>query len=86
MVYYMQLCEYAKKNNLSKPKFPKETKISDKKISDLPEIPNTWKYYRLFDISNLITDGTHKTPKYVDSGIPFLSVKNVRPFKINDRI
>lgn len=84
MAYYMQLCEYAKKNNLSKPKFPKETKISDKKISDLPEIPNTWKYYRLFDISNLITDGTHKTPKYVDSGIPFLSVKNVRPFKIND--
>lgn len=84
MAYYMQLCEYAKKNNLSKPKFPKETKISDKKISDLPEIPNTWKYYRLFDISNIITDGTHKTPKYVDSGIPFLSVKNVRPFKIND--
>lgn len=82
--YYNQLCLKAIENNMPKPKFPKETKVSDKKIGELPDLPDDWNYYRLFDISNLVTDGTHKTPKYVDFGIPFLSVKNVRPFKIFD--
>jgi len=26
---------------------------------------------------NIISDGTHKTPKYVGSGIPFFSVQNI---------
>lgn len=43
-------------------------------------MPNNWKYYRLEDITYLVTDGTHFTPKYQESGIKFLSVKNVRPF------
>jgi len=35
-----------------------------------------------FSINNLsdialIYDGTHQTPKYVDSGIPFVSVENI---------
>lgn len=29
------------------------------------------------DISSLISDGTHKTPKYVEKGIPFVSVKDI---------
>jgi type I restriction enzyme, S subunit len=28
-------------------------------------------------LSSLVTDGTHKTPAYVDSGVPFLSAKNI---------
>jgi len=51
----------------------------------LPEIPESWKYHRLEDLCYLITDGTHKTPEYRQKGIPFLSVKNVRPFSIDDR-
>lgn len=49
-----------------------------------PNIPNTWQFYRVEDVSYLVTDGTHKTPKYQTNGIKFLSVKNVRPFKILD--
>lgn len=41
------------------------------------EIPNTWEWCRLGNICKQITDGAHKTPKYIDSGIPFLSVKNI---------
>lgn len=32
---------------------------------------------RLADICSLITDGTHYTPPNVDSGVPFLTVKNI---------
>ena len=41
------------------------------------DIPENWKWVRLSEITTLISDGTHKTPKYVDYGIPFLSVKDI---------
>ena len=34
------------------------------------------KYYKLEEIAN-IYDGTHATPKYVNNGIPFISVENI---------
>jgi type I restriction enzyme S subunit len=37
----------------------------------------SWKRYTLDDVCNLITDGTHRTPQYLQQGIPFLSVKNI---------
>ena len=44
---------------------------------ELPfEIPNSWRWVRLGKIALKLTDGTHRTPKYTDSGIPFLSVKD----------
>jgi type I restriction enzyme, S subunit len=36
------------------------------------------KMRQVVEISLLVTDGTHKTPSYVDSGVPFLSAKNIR--------
>ena len=41
------------------------------------EIPESWAYCRLGTILHKLTDGTHSRPKYVDSGIPFISVKDV---------
>lgn len=41
------------------------------------EIPNNWVWVRLGQICAQVTDGTHKTPKYQENGIPFLSVKNI---------
>ena len=41
------------------------------------EIPDSWEWVRLGTLAQLISDGTHKTPHYVDSGIPFLSVQNI---------
>ncbi len=41
------------------------------------EIPDSWTYCRLGTILHKLTDGTHSRPKYVASGIPFISVKDV---------
>jgi len=67
-----------------KAKLIKEGKI--KKSKPLPpitedeipfEIPDSWVWVRLDEICSLISDGTHKTPQYVSSGIPFISVKDI---------
>jgi len=36
-----------------------------------------WKVKRLGEVSPAIFDGTHQTPKYTESGIPFFSVENI---------
>ena len=44
------------------------------------DINNTQKYpvVSLNEVSNKITDGTHQSPKFQDSGIPFLLVSNIK--------
>jgi type I restriction enzyme S subunit len=51
--------------------------------SSIGKIPSDWKLYRLQDISLKITDGTHKTPLYLDEGIPFLRVTDIHDNEIN---
>ena len=41
------------------------------------EIPESWTWVRLGSILELVSDGTHKTPEYKDSGVLFLSVQNI---------
>ena len=41
------------------------------------EIPTAWSWVRLRYISFKITDGTHKTPSYLEEGVPFVSAKDV---------
>ena len=73
-----------------KARLVKEGKI--KKTKKLPpvsdeekpfELPEGWEWVRLNAISNLITDGTHHTPTYVKSGVPFLSVKDMSSGDLN---
>ncbi len=40
------------------------------------QLPQGWEWKGLGEIC-FITDGTHKTPNYIETGIPFLSVKNI---------
>ncbi|WP_317047122.1 restriction endonuclease subunit S [Capnocytophaga canimorsus] len=47
------------------------------------EIPENWAWCNLEQICEFITDGTHQTPKYSESGYIFLSSKNVTTGKIN---
>ena len=42
------------------------------------EIPETWCFCKLGTILYKLTDGTHSRPKYVEAGVPFISVKEVR--------
>jgi type I restriction enzyme S subunit len=58
--------------------FKKQNPVSSIKIEMIPyKTPISWQWIRLAEICTQITDGTHLTPSYIDSGIPFLSVKNL---------
>jgi len=41
------------------------------------DVPSAWRWVRTEDIAGRISDGVHKKPSYVASGIPFLTVKNL---------
>ncbi|WP_191017971.1 restriction endonuclease subunit S [Treponema zioleckii] len=47
------------------------------------DIPENWCWCRLGEIAYKLTDGTHRTPKYTSSGIPFLSVKDMSSGKLD---
>ena len=47
------------------------------------DIPDTWEWCRLCNILTKLTDGTHSTPKYTNTGIPFISVKDISNGKLN---
>jgi len=69
--------------------------IADKKIKKtkpLPEIteaekdfelPEKWLWERIGNVSIVVTDGTHKTPTYLDSGIKFISAKDIGKGRID---
>ena len=52
-----------------------EVKCIDEEIPF--EIPKGWEWCRFSSIYKTLTDGTHSTPHYTESGIPFLSVKDM---------
>jgi len=50
----------------------------------LPGFSGDWENIKLADICNCIMDGTHFTPTYVDSGIPFYSVETITNDSFSD--
>ena len=52
-----------------------EVKCVDEEIPF--EIPQEWEWCRFSSLYLSLTDGTHSTPKYTLSGIPFISVKDM---------
>ena len=65
-------------------KIKKEKPLPEITEEDIPfDIPENWCWCKLGDIVNKLTDGTHRTPKYVEKGIPFLSVKNLSSGKMD---
>ncbi|SFG21560.1 type I restriction enzyme, S subunit [Lachnospiraceae bacterium C7] len=66
------------KSNLLKSKQAKKEKVAPNTNDDLLfDIPQNWKWCQLADLCKSVTDGTHKTPTYIENGVPFLSVKNI---------
>ena len=65
--------------------YEKFTNGSVKCIEDeIPfDLPDGWAWARLQSITSILTDGTHKTPKYSDKGYIFLSSRNVTSGKID---
>ena len=48
------------------------------KETPLGEIPKPWNLEKLQNLTNKITDGTHFTPNYIQQGIPFLRVTDIK--------
>jgi type I restriction enzyme S subunit len=60
--------------------------LDKQKVPMLPErweIPTHWELDFLENITTLITDGAHQTPTYVEDGIPFLKVEDIKEEKID---
>ena len=73
-------CLQAEKDGNKKPKKPiiKEVKDMIVPVDEQPyKLPDSWVWVRLENLCSKITDGAHKTPKYTNSGVPFISVKDV---------
>lgn len=51
--------------------------MEDSGIDWIGKIPEHWKTKKLKYLTNLIIDGTHNTPTYVDEGVPFLRVTDI---------
>jgi type I restriction enzyme S subunit len=49
------------------------------KQEDTYEIPKTWEWTNLGQLSWSVKDGPHYSPKYSETGIPFISGGNIRP-------
>ncbi len=47
-------------------------------VYPMRKIPNSWNLQKLSDITTKITDGAHFTPTYVEEGVPFLRVTDLK--------
>ena len=72
---------YLEENNLINKRLDKKIKTIDK--SEFFEIPKKWEWVRLGSISSKIVDGAHHTPKYMEDGINFISVKDIRNHELS---
>ena len=59
-------------------KIKKEKPLPEISEDEIPfDIPESWKWVRIGSLLHKLVDGTHRTPKYTTSGVPFVSVKNM---------
>ncbi|MBN7576277.1 restriction endonuclease [Clostridium sp. 2-1] len=80
---YKQIQE-EKEKLIKEKKIKKEKPLAEITEDEVPfEIPESWKWVRLGNLLNKLTDGAHSTPKYTDCGIPFISVKDISSGKID---
>jgi type I restriction enzyme S subunit len=53
-------------------------KMKDSGVEWIGEIPEDWEVIRLKHLTNKISDGEHISPIFTDTGMPFLSAKDIR--------
>jgi len=80
---YQQIQE-EKKKLIEEGKIKKAKALPEITEDEIPfDIPENWKWVRLGNLLNKLTDGTHSTPKYTVTGVPFISVKDVSGGKMD---
>ncbi|KAF0178287.1 MAG: type I restriction enzyme S subunit [Nitrospirae bacterium] len=63
----------------AKPSQPKYLPpLTPEELADLPQLPEGWAWAKIGNLSGKITDGEHFRPSVKDSGICFLSAKDVK--------
>ena len=59
-------------------KIKKEKPLPEITEDEIPfDIPESWKWVRIGSLLHKLVDGTHRTPKYTTTGVPFVSVRNM---------
>lgn len=66
--------ELIKSGAIKKPRAEKELIGGNRSLL----LPNSWAATTVGEIATLVTDGTHKTPRYVEEGVRFVSAKDIR--------
>lgn len=67
-----------KKQLIKDKKIKKDKRLfSTNEIVALFDIPSSWKWTTIGNLVYKLTDGTHKTPKYTENGVKFVSVKDM---------
>lgn len=80
---YCQI-QQEKQRLIKEGKIKKEKPLSEITEEEKPfEIPESWKWVRLGSLLEKLVDGTHRTPKYTSTGIPFVSVRNMSTGKLS---
>ncbi|TNB47115.1 hypothetical protein FF124_13105 [Martelella lutilitoris] len=67
----------------AKPRRQAEAFMDKEWLEKLPELPGSTSWVACNQLSGQISDGTHKTPTYTDTGIHFISAKDIRDFKVD---
>jgi len=71
-----------KEKLIAEGKIKRQKELEPIKESEIPfELPKEWDIARFIDITKVITCGIASTPTYTEKGMPFLSAKNVKPFR-----
>jgi len=80
---YKQIQE-EKKKLIKEGKIKKQKALLEITEDEIPfDIPENWKWVRLGELLYKLTDGTHSTPKYTATGVPFISVKDISSGKMD---
>jgi type I restriction enzyme, S subunit len=66
-----------------KPRKQPELEANFSDFAELATLPDDWNWVLLNQLTEHIVDGTHKTPKYTNSGVYFISAKDVKYFRID---
>lgn len=76
------------KDALIREKKIKQGKLQEAELQSelIFDIPKNWVWCKLDDICFNITDGTHQTPSYTETGRPFISAQHVKPFSFTPYI
>lgn len=50
---------------------------AERDMPELRDLPSAWAWATVDELATKVVDGVHRTPHYVDEGVPFITVRNL---------